>query len=61
MPGAPQTREALLDAGAVLAEEHGLAAASVKTVVSRTAALGLAEPSRPTPPEQRRSGGIEPG
>jgi len=35
MPGALQTREALLDAGAVLAEEHGLAGASVEMVVSR--------------------------
>jgi TetR/AcrR family transcriptional repressor of nem operon len=35
MPGALQTREALLDAGAVLAEEHGLAGVSVNMVVAR--------------------------
>jgi TetR/AcrR family transcriptional repressor of nem operon len=33
--GAQQTREALLDAGAALAEEHGLAGASVNMVVAR--------------------------
>jgi TetR/AcrR family transcriptional regulator, transcriptional repressor for nem operon len=33
--GALQTREALLDAGAALAEEHGLAGASVNMVVAR--------------------------
>ncbi len=33
--GALQTREALLDAGATLAEEHGLAGASVNMVVER--------------------------
>jgi TetR/AcrR family transcriptional regulator, transcriptional repressor for nem operon len=33
--GARQTREALLDAGAALAEEHGLAGASVNMVVAR--------------------------
>lgn len=33
--GAPQTREALLDAGAALAEEHGLAGVSVNMVVAR--------------------------
>ena len=33
--GALQTREALLDAGAALAEEHGLAGASVNMVVGR--------------------------
>jgi TetR/AcrR family transcriptional regulator, transcriptional repressor for nem operon len=35
VPGAPRTREALLDAGAVLAEEHGLAGVSVNMVVAR--------------------------
>jgi TetR/AcrR family transcriptional repressor of nem operon len=35
MPGALQTREALLDAGASLAEEHGLAGVSVNMVVAR--------------------------
>jgi len=35
MSGALQTREALLDAGAALAEEHGLAGASVNMVVAR--------------------------
>jgi TetR/AcrR family transcriptional repressor of nem operon len=34
-PGAARTREALLDAGAALAEEHGLAGASVNMVVAR--------------------------
>jgi TetR/AcrR family transcriptional regulator, transcriptional repressor for nem operon len=38
--GAPQTREALLDAGAALAEEHGLAGVSVNMVVARA---GLAK------------------
>jgi AcrR family transcriptional regulator len=33
--GAAQTREALLDAGAALAEEHGLAGVSVNMVVDR--------------------------
>jgi TetR/AcrR family transcriptional regulator, transcriptional repressor for nem operon len=33
--GAQQTREALLDAGAALAEEHGLAGVSVNMVVAR--------------------------
>ena len=33
--GALQTREALLDAGAALAEEHGLAGVSVNMVVAR--------------------------
>lgn len=33
--GAPQTREALLDAGATLAERHGLSGVSVNMVVSR--------------------------
>ena len=33
--GALQTREALLDAGVALAEEHGLAGASVNMVVAR--------------------------
>jgi TetR/AcrR family transcriptional regulator, transcriptional repressor for nem operon len=33
--GALQTREALLDAGAALAEEHGLASVSVNMVVAR--------------------------
>lgn len=33
--GAAQTREALLDAGAALAEEHGLAGVSVNMVVAR--------------------------
>jgi AcrR family transcriptional regulator len=33
--GAPLTREALLDAGAALAEEHGLAGLSVNMVVAR--------------------------
>jgi TetR/AcrR family transcriptional regulator, transcriptional repressor for nem operon len=33
--GASQTREALLDAGAALAEEHGLAGVSVNMVVAR--------------------------
>jgi TetR/AcrR family transcriptional repressor of nem operon len=37
---APQTREALLDAGAALAEEHGLAGVSVNMVVARA---GLAK------------------
>lgn len=32
--GAPRTREALLDAGAALAEEHGLAGVSVNMVVA---------------------------
>jgi TetR/AcrR family transcriptional regulator, transcriptional repressor for nem operon len=35
MSGAPRTREALLDAGAALAEEHGLAGVSVNMVVAR--------------------------
>jgi TetR/AcrR family transcriptional regulator, transcriptional repressor for nem operon len=35
MSGALQTREALLDAGAALAEEHGLAGVSVNMVVAR--------------------------
>src|ERR1700676_3254454 len=35
MSGALQTREALLDAGAALAEEHGLAGVSVSMVVAR--------------------------
>jgi AcrR family transcriptional regulator len=35
MSGALQTREALLDAGAELAEEHGLAGVSVNMVVAR--------------------------
>jgi TetR/AcrR family transcriptional regulator, transcriptional repressor for nem operon len=35
MSGALQTREALLDAGAALAEEHGLAGISVNMVVAR--------------------------
>jgi TetR/AcrR family transcriptional repressor of nem operon len=35
MPGALQTREALLDAGASLAEEHGLAGVSVNMVVAQ--------------------------
>jgi TetR/AcrR family transcriptional regulator, transcriptional repressor for nem operon len=35
MPGALQTRAALLDAGTVLAEEHGLAGVSVNMVVAR--------------------------
>src|SRR5450755_427130 len=35
MSGALQTREALLDAGAALAEEHGLAGLSVNHVVAR--------------------------
>jgi TetR/AcrR family transcriptional regulator, transcriptional repressor for nem operon len=35
MAGALQTREALLDAGAALAEEHGLAGVSVNMVVAR--------------------------
>jgi AcrR family transcriptional regulator len=35
MSGASRTREALLDAGAALAEEHGLAGASVNMVVAR--------------------------
>jgi AcrR family transcriptional regulator len=35
MPGALQTREALLDAGAALAEQHGLAGVSVNMVVAR--------------------------
>ena len=34
-PGALQTREALLEAGATLAEEHGLAGVSVNMVVAR--------------------------
>ena len=34
-PGALQTREALLDAGAALAEQHGLAGVSVNMVVAR--------------------------
>jgi AcrR family transcriptional regulator len=34
-PGASQTREALLDAGAALAEQHGLAGVSVNMVVAR--------------------------
>ena len=38
--GASQTREALLDAGAALAEEHGLAGVSVNMVVERA---GLAK------------------
>lgn len=33
--GAPQTREALLDAGAALAERHGLSGVSVNMVVAR--------------------------
>lgn len=33
--GAPHTRETLLDAGAALAEEHGLAGVSVNMVVAR--------------------------
>ena len=33
--GALQTREALLDAGVALAEEHGLAGVSVNMVVAR--------------------------
>jgi TetR/AcrR family transcriptional repressor of nem operon len=37
MSGALQTREALLDAGAALAEEHGLAGVSVNMVVARAA------------------------
>ena len=35
MSGALQKREALLDAGAALAEEHGLAGVSVNMVVAR--------------------------
>src|ERR1700684_4627400 len=35
MSGALQTRESLLDAGAALAEEHGLAGVSVNMVVAR--------------------------
>ncbi|MBO0768426.1 MAG: TetR/AcrR family transcriptional regulator [Solirubrobacterales bacterium] len=35
MPDAAHTREALLDAGAALAEEHGLAGISVNMVVAR--------------------------
>jgi len=35
MSGALQTREALLDAGAALAEEHGLAGVSLNMVVAR--------------------------
>jgi TetR/AcrR family transcriptional regulator, transcriptional repressor for nem operon len=35
MPGALQTREALLNAGAALAEQHGLAGVSVNMVVAR--------------------------
>ncbi|AEV84727.1 putative HTH-type transcriptional regulator [Actinoplanes sp. SE50] len=34
MSGAPQTREALLDAGAALAERHGLSGVSVNMVVA---------------------------
>ncbi|WUJ69500.1 TetR/AcrR family transcriptional regulator [Kribbella soli] len=34
VPGAPQTREALLDAGASLAERHGLSGISVNMVVA---------------------------